>query len=67
MKKVTEQLQYLEEKIAMMSEQLNDTLLMVTADHGHIDVPLYIDRLSGNDGNVETSYISGSQSIGILC
>lgn len=40
--KVTEQLQYLEEKIAMMSEQLNDTLLMVTADHGHIDLSHYI-------------------------
>ena len=39
---VTRELEYLEGKIARMSDRLEDTLLIVTADHGHIDLSHYI-------------------------
>lgn len=39
---VTANMRYLEQKIAEMSHQLEDTLLIVTADHGHIDLSHYI-------------------------
>ena len=34
---VTQELAYLEEMITAMASELEDTLLIVTADHGHID------------------------------
>lgn len=37
---VTSELNYLEEMISEMASELEDTLLIVTADHGHIDTDL---------------------------